>query len=174
MLTLFLLRHAKSSWDDPILDDYDRPLNARGKRSAPVIGNYMQEHRYHPKLILCSGSRRTRETLGLVLPYLQGDSEIRMEEALYSAQDGLALLQRLQDIGTGPQNVMLIGHNPAVQDLTFMLCEEGDETSLSRIRQKYPTGALSVIQIDAVNWRDAGSTSGRLIDLALPREILAE
>ncbi|RVU38495.1 histidine phosphatase family protein [Hwanghaeella grinnelliae] len=174
MLTLFLLRHAKSSWSDPILDDYERPLNARGKRSAPVIGAYMEEHRYAPRLILCSGSRRTRETLGLVLPYLHDDADIRLEEAMYAAHDGEALLQRLQALGNGPDKVMLIGHNPAVQDLTTRLCEEGDETDLSRLRQKYPTGALSVIQLDAVNWRDAGSTPGRLIDLALPREILAE
>jgi len=174
MLTLFLLRHAKSSWTDPILDDYERPLNARGKRSAPVIGQYMEEHRYDPKLILCSGSRRTRETLGLVLPYLHGDADIRVEEALYTAHDGEALLNRLRAIGAGPDKVMLVGHNPAVQDLISMLCVEGDETALSRLRQKYPTGALSVIQLDAVNWRDAGTTAGRLTDLALPREILAE
>lgn len=174
MLTLFLLRHAKSSWSDPILDDFERPLNARGKRSAPVIGAYMEEHRYDPKLILCSGSRRTRETLGLVLPYLHDDAEVRIEEALYAAHDGQALLSRLQALGTGPEKVMLIGHNPAVQDLTAMLCVEGDETALSRLRQKYPTGALSVIQMDAVSWRDAGIAPGRLIDLALPREILAE
>lgn len=174
MLTLFLLRHAKSSWTDPILDDYERPLNARGKRSAPVIGAYMEEHRYDPKLILCSGARRTRETLGLVLPFLRGDTEIRLEESLYAAHDGEALKQRLQALGNGPETVMLIGHNPAVQDLTSMLCVDGDESALSRLRQKYPTGALSVIQIDAVNWRDIGAAPGRLTDLALPREILAE
>ena len=87
MLTLFLLRHAKSSWEDATLDDYDRSLNARGKRSAPAIGRYMAQKAYAPNLILCSGSHRTRETLGLVLPYLHGDQEIRVEEGLYHARD---------------------------------------------------------------------------------------
>ena len=174
MLTLFLLRHAKSSWDNIALNDYDRPLNARGTRSAPAIGHYLREKSHDPGLILCSGARRTRETLGLVLPFMSGDQEIRIEEALYRAHDGEALIQRLFALDRTARSVMIIGHNPAMQDLFSALAVHGDGEEIDRLRSKYPTGALAVLSFDTHSWRDISVNGGTLIDSALPRELLQE
>jgi len=174
MLTLFLLRHAKSSWEDTSLDDYDRPLNARGQRSAPAVGKYLVEKGYLPDLILCSGARRTRETLGLIVPYLDGDLRIRVEEALYRAHDGEALLQRLQAVDARARSVMLIGHNPAMQDLFTALATGGDPLALERLAAKFPTAALAVLSSEATSWRDIAMSGATVTDHALPRDLLQE
>ncbi len=172
MLTLFLLRHAKSSWENTALDDYDRPLNARGMRSAPAIGRYLAEKTYLPDLILCSGARRTRETLGLILPYFDGDLRVRVEQALYRAHDGQALLQRLHAVDSNARSVMLIGHNPAMQDLFTMLAIGGDPLALERLSAKFPTAALAVLSSEATSWREFAAFGATVTDHALPRDLL--
>src|SRR5450631_2444347 len=125
MLTLTLLRHAKSSWEEP-LDDFDRPLAPRGKKAAPEIGAALAARGLRPDLILCSGALRARETLGLVIEDLGAPApEVIYDDALYMAAPG-TLLKRLHGIASAPQrdaprHVMLVGHNPGFEELALML-----------------------------------------------------
>src|SRR4051794_11013088 len=116
MLTLTLLRHAKSSWEEP-LDDFDRPLAPRGEKAAPEIGAALAARGLRPDLIVCSGAVRARETLGLMLERLGAPPpEVIYDDSLYMAAPG-KLLKRLHAIassfpGNVPHHVMLVGHNP--------------------------------------------------------------
>ena len=116
MPRLLLLRHAKSSWEDPDVDDYDRPLNTRGRRSAPLMGRHCAQHNLVPQLILCSAARRTRETLAGLLPYFNDDLDVRLCRDLYMTSPETAF-ERLKAAGDVARSVMLIGHNPSLQQL---------------------------------------------------------
>src|SRR4029453_12785732 len=107
---LLLLRHAKSSWDEPGLADHNRPLAPRGRRAAESMARHLRDDRISPALVLCSSARRTRETLEL----LGVVEEVRIERALYGASED-ELLDRLQRVPETLDSVMLVGHNPAVQ-----------------------------------------------------------
>jgi phosphohistidine phosphatase len=151
MKRLYLLRHAKSSWDDEGLADHDRPLSGRGRRAADAIGRYIREHGIEPELVLCSSSARTRETLARV------GLEATIERDLYGAT-AHELLARVRALPPDLESVLLIGHNPGMHDLALALTgEPGD---------KYPTGALATIELD--DWTAA---SGRMAGFVRPREL---
>jgi phosphohistidine phosphatase len=144
---LFVLRHAKSSWDDPGLDDQERPLAPRGRRAVKLLNQHLRENDIAPQLVLCSSSRRTRETLeGLDLG---GEASIESELYAASAQD---VLERLRRVPVETGSVMVIGHNPAMQKLVLRLAVDRgrlpDDSELAAIRQKFPTGALAVLTFD--------------------------
>src|SRR5437879_5489012 len=113
---LFILRHAKSSWDDPGLDDHDRPLAPRGRKAARLMADHVRASEIHPSLVLCSPAKRTRQTLDAVLP---GGKTV-IEPALYGASAG-SILARLRGVSNTTASVMVIGHNPAMQDLVLQL-----------------------------------------------------
>src|SRR5262249_34469070 len=115
MLTLSLLRHAKSSWKDPTLADHDRPLNTRGMAEAPVMGKAMAKHGLDPDLVLCSTARRTRDTLALVLPELKTEPKVIYEDGLYHGTSA-EMLGILHGVGAGVGRVLLVGHNPELQE----------------------------------------------------------
>ena len=140
---LWLLRHAKSSWGDPDLADQDRPLAPRGEQAAARMRAYLAEHSIDPQLVLCSTARRAKETLAAVLPALGDDLEIRIEPALYTfdASDLVDRLRRLPPTAS----VLLIGHNPALQDLACRLVTGGER--LGDLTTKLPTGALVEIRL---------------------------
>ncbi|HYU93498.1 MAG TPA: histidine phosphatase family protein, partial [Actinomycetota bacterium] len=133
---LFLLRHAKSSWDDPSIDDHDRPLAPRGRRAAARIADYATKTRIRPDLILCSSAMRARQTLERIAPSLGRDAEIHIERSLYGASQD-RLLERLHAIPDEVDSVMMIGHNPGVQDLALLLAKAGPHRS--RLADKFPT-----------------------------------
>ena len=125
MLTLSLLRHAKSSWADPGLDDYERPLAKRGAKAAPDTGKYLKRQKLRPDLILCSGAVRARATLDLVLAELGSPApEVRYDDALYRTSPTI-MLGALQKIGTPYRHVMMIGHNPELHALSLELIGDG-------------------------------------------------
>jgi phosphohistidine phosphatase len=163
-LTLHLLRHAKSSWDDPALPDADRPLTARGERAAAKLARQLAHEGVAPGLVLCSAARRARQTLELILPAL-GDPEVVVEDGLYAA-GSRALLSRLQKLPAGIREAMLIGHNPGIHELALTLAGTGAPASL---RERFPTGALISLRLEAATWEgvDRGGVVTRLI---LPRE----
>src|SRR5262245_3633053 len=119
MLTLLLLRHGKSSWDDPALEDFDRPLSKRGIKASRLMGSYLGTEGPRPDLILCSSAARTRETLALVLEEMAGPPpKVQYEEGLYLATPTV-LAGRLRRIPKGGRHVMLVGHNPGMQALAL-------------------------------------------------------
>jgi phosphohistidine phosphatase len=121
---LYLLRHAKSSWGDPGLEDRDRPLNSRGRRAARLVAEHLRAEGVSPELVLCSASLRTRQTLAAILPALDGEVEARIEDALYSA-GAEELLERLRSVPASTSSVLVIGHNPGLHELALSLAGTG-------------------------------------------------
>ena len=170
MLTLSLLRHAKSSWSNPALADIDRPLATRGVTDAPLMGKAMAEHGLDPELVLCSAARRTRDTLDLVLPELKVEPKVVYEEALYHASPE-TMLQMLHAIQPGSNRVMLVGHNPEIQSFALDLVGAGPKHFRDRLRTKYPTAGLAVINFAAGLWKNVEINTGTLNLFLAPRDL---
>jgi phosphohistidine phosphatase len=164
---LFVLRHAKSSWDDPGLPDHERPLAPRGRRAVAVLHEYIRSRGIEPALVLCSSARRTRETLVGVQP----GGEQLIEDDLYDADAG-ALIERLRRVPADVSSVMLIGHNPAMQLLVLRLARTAntEDPRLEDLRGKFPTGGLATLEFDCA-WSDLGPGRARLTDLIRPKQL---
>jgi phosphohistidine phosphatase len=158
---LFVLRHAKSSWDDPALDDHDRPLSARGRRAASLIGAYLDRQQVEVTLVLCSSARRTRETLQLI----SAPGEIRIERELYDVS-AHQLLARLHRVGDDVAGVMLIGHNPAIHDLAVSLAASAGELTAG----KFPTGGLATLTFGGP-WHALEAGQADLAAFVTPRQL---
>jgi phosphohistidine phosphatase len=167
--TLHLLRHAKSSWEDPTLADHDRPLAPRGRRASKVIAEYLQRQPNTPRLVLCSSSERTRETLKGISAGLRGGVEVRIEERLYTAPAS-GLLERLHEVHARVDSVMLIGHYPALQELALSLAGRG--VDLGRLAEKFPTGGLATLTFRC-SWDDLAPGGAELIAFVTPKELSA-
>jgi len=168
MLTLCLLRHAKSDWGDASLDDFDRPLAKRGQNAAPRMGAYMAEHGIAPELILCSRAVRARQTLDLVLPCLAGGPTVVYEQDLYLAPPSV-LLARLRKVVAKIRRVLIVGHDPGMQALAVELAGAGDPRMLQAIAAKFPTAALAVFTFKARDWGKVGPGKGRLDAFVTPK-----
>jgi phosphohistidine phosphatase len=166
---LFVLRHAKSSWDDPELSDHDRPLAPRGHRAAKVIGEHIRASGLEPDLVLCSSSRRTRETLELVNP----SGERMIEPELYAAS-AATVIGRLRQVPKDTTSVMMIGHNPAMQQLVLQLAgtsaAAADAHAIDEVRRKFPTGALAALTFDCA-WGELSPGSARLTSFVRPKQL---
>jgi phosphohistidine phosphatase len=169
MKTLYLLRHFKSSWKDKDLEDFDRPLGKRGRRAAELMAGYVARNGIVPTQILCSPSRRTRETLDRMLDSFGGAVPTRFEKGVYLA-DAPVLLRRLRRLGD-TASVMIIGHNPGLETLAKSLAGSGDEAARTRLASKFPTGALAVLSAEIENWRDLEAGCSRLDAFVCPRDL---
>jgi phosphohistidine phosphatase len=170
MLTLSLLRHAKSSWKNPTLPDRDRPLATRGETDAPLMGKAMAERGIDPDLVLCSSARRTRDTLALVLPELKIEPKVVYDDALYHATPA-EMLEMLHAVQPGASRVMLVGHNPEIQSFALDLVGSGPKHFRDRLREKYPTAGLAVINFASGLWSSVAVNSGTLTLFLSPREL---
>ena len=166
MHSLYLLRHAKSSWDDPTLADHDRPLAARGRRDAKLIARHLRGAGVDPELVLCSSAARTRETLELLRPALAG-ATVMVEEELYGASSD-DLLARLRLVPNTVGSVLLIGHNPGLHELALSLASGGDE--LERLEVKVPTAALATIAL-ATTWSRLAPAGATLEAYVVPKQL---
>jgi phosphohistidine phosphatase len=170
MLTLSLLRHAKSSWKNPTLPDRERPLATRGTADAPLIGRAMAERGVDPELILCSSARRTVDTLALVLPELKVEPKVVYEDALYHPSPA-EMLQILRAIQPGASRVMMVGHNPEIQAFALDLIGSGPKHLRDRLGEKFPTAGLVVINFNAGLWSSVDVNSGSLNLFLTPKEL---
>ena|SRR5436190_13059090 len=170
---LFVLRHAKSSWDDPGLEDYERPLAPRGRRAVKVLAEHFRAEGIEPELILCSSARRTRETLeGTGL-----GGEALIEHELYSASPG-QVLERLQRVPDEVGSVMVVGHNPTMQVLVLRLAASGaaselDGSGFRDIQRKFPTGAVATLAFEG-GWSELGPGRARLTRYIRPKQLAAQ
>jgi phosphohistidine phosphatase len=166
---LYVLRHAKSSWEDPGLDDHDRPLAPRGRRAVDLLAGHIRRAGIEPSLVLCSTSRRTRETLAGVAP--SGVQSIEPE--LYGASAG-EILERLRRVPEPTRSVMVIGHNPAMQILILRLAaavpDDLDDGDLADVRRKFPTGGLATLTF-AVPWSELSPGAAQLTALVRPKHL---
>ncbi|MFV0334873.1 MAG: SixA phosphatase family protein [Tropicimonas sp.] len=161
MKRLILLRHAKSSWVNPDLDDFDRPLNKRGKRSARELGKWLREAEHRPGQVLCSAARRARETWeGLAL---EGAPELRQD--LYNApSEGLFDALRAAEAPV----VMLIAHNPGIAAFAHeILAAPPDHARFA----DYPTGALLVADFPVGEWSEVRAATGRAVVFVIPQDL---
>ncbi len=166
--TVLLLRHGKSSWADPALQDADRPLTARGERAARRVAKYMRRKGIRPALILCSPSLRTRQTLAAIEPALGRRCPIEFVPGLYAASQA-ELLERLRALPESVGSVLVIGHNPGLQNLALALASRG--AGLAQVEAKFPTGALATIACRCERWSDLGPGEGELVDYVIPRQL---
>ena len=167
--TLLLLRHAKSSWEDPNLADHDRPLAPRGQRASKLIAAYLQAQGITPEQVLCSSSARTRETLERISAGFAGEVEVEIEEDLYMASAG-DLLVRLRKVSGGVESLMVIGHDPAIAALARRLAGRGAD--LERLRGKFPTAGLATLSFDG-SWQELAPGAAELVVFVKPRELEA-
>jgi phosphohistidine phosphatase len=164
---LYLLRHAKSSWKDTSLPDRDRPLAARGRRAAKAIARHLREQGIEPELVLCSTARRARETLDRIEPALVTPA-IQVEGDLYAASAD-ALLERIRSVPDTVESVMLIGHNPGLQELALALARRSD--TVRELEAKYPTAVLATLMVLVESWQELDRETAELVALVRPRDV---
>ena len=160
MKTLLVLRHAKSSWDDPELADFDRPLNDRGNASAPFMGRLIASNDLDPDVIYSSPAVRARETASLVKERGDLDARIVHDERIYEASPA-TLRQVVSEIEDSYRSVMLVGHNPGM---------EGFIRYLTGKLEPMPTAALAVIDLDISGWQMIDRDRGILRKLFRPKD----
>ena len=172
-MRLLLLRHAKSDWSKEA-DDHDRPLNQRGRKAAPEMARHMSGKDYLPEAVLCSTARRTRETLDLLLAVWMKRPAIRFERGLYLAE-GPALLGNLKKATDKASPLLLVGHNPGIEELAIALARPPQDPAergyLKRLTQKFPTAALAVLDFEIKSWRNVKPGSGQLVDYVRPKDV---
>jgi phosphohistidine phosphatase len=170
MKRLTVLRHAKSSWDDPNLDDLNRPLNERGWKAARRMGREMKRRDLRFDLVLASTAARVRETIDGVQENYDFAAPILFEPRMYGATEHelLSLLRALSETVHSP---LLIGHNPGLERLIAGLTHDDDRGLRRRIAGKYPTAALAVVELPAQHWADVTPASGEIVELILPKEL---
>lgn len=171
--TLFLLRHAKA--DRPAaIDDFERPLNERGRKAAPKIGAVMAERGWRPDLALVSPAKRTRETWALIARALGDGKVAEFHDQLYLAS-ATRLLEIVRAQGEAIASVLIVGHNPGIEELAARLAAEpqppAGARALSRLKTKYPTGALTIIGFNVDHWKQVRAGSGLITEFLTPAMI---
>jgi phosphohistidine phosphatase len=164
--TLYLLRHAKSSWDDPALGDHERPLAPRGRRDGKRVAEHLRREEIEPELVLCSSATRAQETLDLIRPAL-GSATVAVEDGLYGASSD-ELLARLRQVPDEVASVLVIGHNPGLEELALVLASTGDE--LGRLEEKFPTAALATLALSQA-WAPLAAGDATLAAYVVPTQL---
>lgn len=162
MKTLYLARHAKSSWDYPELTDFERPLNKRGKRDAPFMGKILFDRKIKPDKIISSPALRAYNTARIIADRLEYPVEnIETSETIYNAGAG-DLIELIHDLDNNLNSVMLFGHNPALTSLSNYLCD--------KYLDNIPTCAIVGIQFDVNQWKDIKTDSGKFLFIEKPKD----
>ena len=161
MKTLYVLRHAKSSWDDCSLSDFERPLNERGIKTAPLMGKEMKKNDFVPEIIICSTAKRAEQTAKLVKDSAEFDAEIMFEEAIYEASV-TTLLHIVSEIDNEFDSALIVGHNPGFENLVRVLTGKVEAM---------PTAGLAVINLEIESWNEINTESGNLREFIRPKEI---
>lgn len=161
MKRLYILRHAKSSWDDASLADFDRPLNDRGLESAPFMGRLMKERGLIPETVVSSPANRARSTAKLASEAAGTRSAILFDERIYEASPQ-TLADVLSEVDGKIDSAMIVGHNPGMEGLIRFLT--GETAAM-------PTAALAIIDLEIDNWSDIGHGTGKLIEVLRPKEV---
>jgi phosphohistidine phosphatase len=167
MKRIYLLRHAKSSWKDASLPDHDRQLAGRGRGAAKAIARYLRDEGIEPGLVLCSSARRARETLDRIEPAL-GAPTVVVDGDFYAA-GAHTLLDRLRRVPDTVESVLLIGHNPGLQELALDLARPSP--TVTELAAKYPTAALATLEFAGSAWQELDHETAELVDLVRPRDL---
>jgi phosphohistidine phosphatase len=160
MKTLFVLRHAKSNWDNPDLADFERPLNSRGLDAARFIGELIYERNLNPQVIISSPAKRAKQTAVLVKELAEISKPIEFDERIYEASP-LALFNLIREFDEKRESILIIGHNPGFENLVRMLT--GETISM-------PTASLAKINLNTEKWSDIETGEGELEFLIRPKD----
>jgi phosphohistidine phosphatase len=166
---LYLLRHAKSSWDDPGLADVNRPLAPRGRKATQHLCAHLTQRGIEPALVVCSPSVRTLQTLDGIRPALGKSAKVEIDNDLYGAGPD-ELLRIVRRVPSAVASVLVIAHNPGLEMLATCLAASGD--ALPRLREKFPTGALATLRV-AGAWSELRAGSAELVEFTVPRDLEA-
>lgn len=166
MLKLILTRHAKSSWDNPLLYDHDRPLNGRGVKSAKAIGGWLKETGNLPEMVLTSSATRAQMTAELIAEALEFKGEFKLESGLYHASPE-TMLKHLRRIDA--RAVLMVGHNPGIADFAERIVAQAPDHARFF---DYPTAATLIASTTAESWREVGFGKVHAQDFMIPRELL--
>jgi phosphohistidine phosphatase len=167
MRILTLLRHAKSTWDDPVARDFDRPLNPRGRRAARAVGAAMKAQQLGFDLILASPARRVIETLDEVAAAF-GPLPAQYDKRIYLASTE-TLFDIVHTAADAAARLLIVGHNPGLETLALRLTRRAPLRA--EVETKYPTGTLAEIDFPAMHWRDVAEGSGTLARFIRPRDL---
>lgn len=165
---IYLLRHAKSDWSNLALGDHDRPLNDRGIQAADLIGRKLAASSFSPDAVLCSTAQRAVETLDRLMTAGSFNWHIDLRRNLYHASAD-RLLTAIHGEDSSVDSILLVGHNPGLQDLALALVSEGDQHVVNKVRKKVPTGAFLCLEFDVADFRDITVGSGRLTSFMRPK-----
>ncbi len=168
---VLVLRHAKSSWSDPRLGDYDRPLAPRGRRAAGLMGLYLGDEKLVPDLVLCSGAMRARETWICAAHCLSTPPKAQYEKDLYMAPS-VQIFRRLAGLADVVLSVLVVGHETSVDVFATKLIGAGDAAARRRMAEKFPTAALAVIALDLPHWNEIGERRGTLTRFVTPKDLV--
>ncbi len=168
MKRLYLLRHAKSSWKEPGLSDFERPLKRRGREACATMADYMARHGIAPDLVLCSPALRAMETLGLIAGHLGRELDTDFRERLYLAS-ATQLLAEVRGLDDAIEASMVVGHNPGLADLARGLATSGEPAALAALAAKVPTAALASFDLDCQHWAQAAPGTAHLSAYATPK-----
>ena len=161
MRTLYLLRHAKSSWKDPSQSDFERPLNHRGRKACETVARLIQERELEFELVICSTAIRARETIDLVSKHAKLRTELRFDERIYEATVR-QLLGVVSQIENDRKSVLLVGHNPGFEDLVHLLSGED---------HRFPTATLAKIKLKVSKWSESFEHKAVVDWIARPKEL---
>ena len=170
MKTLILLRHAKSGWDDPVANDFDRPLNAKGRRAAQAVGREMRSLGIGFDAVLASPALRVVETVAEAGRGFGEPIRPAYDRRLYLASPA-TLIERVRGVGDEVERLLLVGHNPGLERLAVMLTRDDGNALRVAAAEEYPTATVGEIALPVERWRDVGEGRGRLERFIRPRDI---
>lgn len=172
MKILTILRHAKSGWDVQVERDFDRPINARGRRGAELIGQYVKRHALPVDRIVASPAVRVTETLDLFQPAADLDHiDPHWDRRIYLAS-AATLIDVIRDTGKDADNLLIAGHNPGLEDLALMLApEDGGGELRAEVEEKLPTASLVQVTLDIDDWQHLDENMGRITAFIRPRDL---
>ncbi|MGB7655275.1 MAG: histidine phosphatase family protein [Novosphingobium sp.] len=171
MKTLGLFRHAKSDWQDPRARDFDRPLNKRGRKGAAIMGQHVRDYGITWDRMIASPAIRCAETIEIAAEAAGRPVAANWDRRIYLAS-GVTLADLLREQDGDPASILMVGHNPGLEDLIFDLVPD-DGTSPLRdvVEEKFPTASFAVLELDIGSWADLKDKSARLVHLMRPRDL---
>jgi phosphohistidine phosphatase len=172
MRRLLLLRHAKAERSRPGELDHERTLAARGRGDAPRVGAYMVRHAFMPDLVLVSTSARTRETWELASTAFEEVPPVKFDERIYEAGPQ-AILKVIKETSPHVGTLLVIGHNPGLQELALLLVAVSDSDALLRLKEEFPTASLALINFMVEDWSRLHPRAGRLEHFVTPETLVA-
>ncbi|MFC4296225.1 SixA phosphatase family protein [Novosphingobium tardum] len=171
MKTLGLFRHAKSGWADPRARDFDRPLNERGEKGALLMGRYIRDHGPRFDRVVASPAIRVSETIDIASKAFGRSFPVEWDRRIYLASSA-TLIDLLHALDGDPDTVLMVGHNPGLEDLIFDLVpDDGSSPLRDEVEVKFPTAAFAVLALAVDRWSDVAAGCAKLVSLTRPRDL---